>query len=91
MVAFTDDKQIMKNPALRGINNLGLWDVKRKPPPRANGPPIESFIIYDESSSPGADGYIIDADYLIETYIKKNPVAAALVNYTQIGLNFQFI
>jgi hypothetical protein len=46
-----------------------LWDVKRKPPPRANGPPTESFIIYDEFSSPGADDYIIDADYPIETYI----------------------
>jgi hypothetical protein len=51
------------------LNHLGLWDVKRKPPPRANGPPTESFIIYDESSSPGADDYIIDADYPIETYL----------------------
>ena len=33
----------------------------------ANGPPTESFIIYDESSSPNADDYIIDADYPIET------------------------
>ena len=34
---------------------LDSWDVKRKPPPRVNGPPTESFIIYDESSSPSAD------------------------------------
>jgi len=27
----------------------------------------ESFIIYDESSLPCADDYIIDADYLMET------------------------
>ncbi len=40
------------------LNHLGLGDVKRKPPPRANSPPTESFIIYDESSSPGADDYI---------------------------------
>jgi hypothetical protein len=46
-----------------------LWDVKRKPLPRANGPPTEAFIIYDESSSPSADDYLIDADYPIETYL----------------------
>jgi hypothetical protein len=32
----------------------------------ANGPPPEAFIIYDESSSPSADDYIIDSDYPIE-------------------------
>jgi hypothetical protein len=35
---------------------------KRKPPPRANGPPTEAIIIYDESSSPSADDYLINAD-----------------------------
>jgi len=33
-----------------------------------HGPPPESFIIYDQTSAPRADDYIIDADYLIETY-----------------------
>jgi hypothetical protein len=60
-----DDSEIIK----KILKHLDLWDVKRKPPPRANGPPTESFIIYDEFSSPGADVYIIDADYPIETYI----------------------
>jgi hypothetical protein len=36
---------------------------------RANSPPPESFIIYDESSLPSADDYIIDADYPIESYL----------------------
>ena len=49
--------------------NQGLWDIMPKPPLRSNGSPTESFIIYDESSSPGADDYLIDADYPIETYI----------------------
>jgi hypothetical protein len=31
----------------------------------------ESFILYDESSSPSADDYIIDADYPVEAYLKK--------------------
>ena len=44
------------------LEHLDLWDVKRKPPPRANSPPTDSVIIFDERSSPGADDYIIDAD-----------------------------
>lgn len=62
------------------LKHLGLWDVKRKPPPCANGLTPETFIIYDESSSPSADdsasqlrlrrtSYIIDIDYQIETHI----------------------
>jgi hypothetical protein len=46
-----------------------LWEVKRKPPPRANGPPTEAIIIYDQSPAPSADDYLIDADYPIETYL----------------------
>jgi hypothetical protein len=40
------------------LKHLGLWDVKRKPTPRANGSPSEAFIIYDELSSPGMDDYL---------------------------------
>ena len=58
IIAFIDDQQIVK----KILQHLDLWDVKRKPPPRSNDPPTESFIIYDETSSPGADDYIIDAD-----------------------------
>ncbi len=65
MISLIDDSEIIK----KILNHLGLWDVKRKPPARANGPPTESFIIYGESSSPSADDYIIDADYPIETYL----------------------
>ncbi len=64
IISFIDDSEIIK----KILNHLGLWDVKRKPPPRANGPPTESFIIYDESSSPGADDYLVDVQYPIETY-----------------------
>jgi hypothetical protein len=58
--------------------HLDLWDVRRKLPARAHGPPPETVIIYDELSSPGADDYIIDANrltlrlstgYPIETYL----------------------
>ena len=36
---------------------------------KANSPPTEAFILYDEFSSPRADDYIIGANYLIETYL----------------------
>jgi hypothetical protein len=31
----------------------------------------EAFIIYDESSSPSVDAYLIDANYPMETYLLK--------------------
>jgi len=37
----------------------------------ANGPPPESFIIYDESSAPSADDYLMDADYRLKPTFKK--------------------
>jgi len=63
IISFIEDSEIIK----KILKHLGLWDVKRKPPPRANDPPNEAFIIYDESSSPGAEDYIIDANYPMET------------------------
>jgi hypothetical protein len=65
VIAFIEDEQLVK----KILKHLDLWDVKRKPSPRANSPPTESFILYDESSSPSADDYIIDAGYPIETYL----------------------
>ncbi len=65
IISFIDDSDIIK----KILKHLDLWEVKRKAPPRANSPPTESCIIYDESSSPSADDYIIDADYPMETYL----------------------
>jgi hypothetical protein len=65
IISFIDDSEIIR----KILKHLNLWDVKRKPPARAHGPPTEAFIIYDEFSSPSADDYIIDVDYPIETYL----------------------
>jgi hypothetical protein len=65
IISLIDDQQLVK----KILKHLSLWDVKRKPPARANGPPTETFTIYDESSSPSADDYLIDANYPIETYL----------------------
>jgi hypothetical protein len=65
IIAFIDDEQLVK----KILKHLDLWEVKRKPPPRSNDPPSEAIIIYDKSSSPSADDYIIDVDYPVETYL----------------------
>ena len=65
IIAFIEDEQLVK----KILKHLHLWDVKRKPPPCANSPPAGARIIYDQSSSPSADDYIIDADYPIEAYL----------------------
>jgi hypothetical protein len=74
IISFIEDDPLVK----KILEYLDLWDVNRKPPARANSPPTESFIIYDMSSSPSADDYIIDVDrstlrlstgYPIETYL----------------------
>jgi hypothetical protein len=70
VIAVIEDAQIIK----KILNHLDLWDVKRKPPPRANAPPPEAFIIYDDSPAPCVDdpssglflrrtGYLTDPEY----------------------------
>ncbi len=41
IISFIEDEQLVK----KILKHLDLWDVKRKPPPCANGPPPEAFII----------------------------------------------
>jgi hypothetical protein len=65
IISFIEEEQLVK----KILKHLSLWDVKRKPAPRANGPPTATFINYDESSSSGTDDYLIDADYPIEIYL----------------------
>jgi hypothetical protein len=50
------------------LKHLGLWDVKRKPRPVANAPPIDVFHAYDQQPGPSADDYIRDPDYPAEAY-----------------------
>ena len=58
VIAVIEDCQITK----KILNHLDLWDVKRKPPPRANAPPPEAFIISDDSPAPCVDDYLTDPD-----------------------------
>ena len=39
IISLIDDAEIIK----KILKHLDLWDVRRKPPPCANGPPPEAF------------------------------------------------
>jgi len=62
IISFIEDEQTTK----KILKHLDLWDVRPKPATRAHDPPTEAFIIYDQSSSPGPDDYIIDTDYPLD-------------------------
>jgi hypothetical protein len=64
VIAFIEDEDIVK----KILKHLGMWEVKRKPRPRANAPPIDVFPVYDEQPGPSADDYIIDPEYPVEAY-----------------------
>ena len=61
VIAFIEDEDVVK----KILRHLGLWEVKRKPAPRANALPI----IPDSFPIPSVDDYEIDPDYLVETYL----------------------
>jgi hypothetical protein len=51
VIVFIEDNDVIQ----KILKHLGLWHMKRKPPPKAHGPPIEAFIIYDDLPTPGMD------------------------------------
>jgi hypothetical protein len=64
VVSVIEDEQVIK----KILKHLGLWDVKRKPIPIANAPPIDLFPVYDEEPVPCTDDYTTDPDYPAESY-----------------------
>jgi len=64
VIAFIEDEGVIK----KILKHLGLWEVKRKPLPRANAPPIDVFPAYDQSPAPTAADYLTDPDYPVEAY-----------------------
>ena len=51
VIAFIEDEDVIK----KILKHLGLWEVKRKPLPRANAPPVDVFPAYDDQPGPCAD------------------------------------
>jgi hypothetical protein len=64
VIAFIENEDVIK----KILKHLGLWDIKRKPSPRANAPPIDVFPAYDQTPVPTADDYLTDPDYPVEAY-----------------------
>jgi len=64
VIAFIEDPDVIK----KILMHLGLWNVKRKPNPLANAPPINIFPAYDDQPGPSADEYIQDPQYPADAY-----------------------
>jgi len=65
IISFIDNSEIIK----KILKHLGLWEVKQRPPPRANGPPLNLRIDYADSQIPPCeDDPCCDADYSTEMY-----------------------
>ena len=49
------------------LEHLGLWRLKRKPAPRAHGPPMEHHTDYSDSQIPPSEDYLYtDPQYPLE-------------------------
>lgn len=64
LIAVIEDQDVIK----KILKHLGLWEIKRKPRPVANAPPIDIFPAYDQQPGPSAHDYIADPDYAAEAY-----------------------
>jgi hypothetical protein len=66
VISVIEDEDIIK----KILKHLGLWEVKPRPPPKANSPPMtpEYHIDYTDSQLPVSDNYLyVDPQYP-ETY-----------------------
>ncbi len=65
IISFIDDSEIIK----KILKHLDLWEVRQRPPPRANAPPLNIHIDYTDSQIPSyEDDLYCDPDYPIELY-----------------------
>jgi len=64
MIAFIHDEDVIR----KILKHLGLWDFKRKLPPRAHAPPMDFHTTYDQSQMPNVDDQVIDIEDPVEAY-----------------------
>jgi hypothetical protein len=66
IISFIKDDEIIE----KILKHLGLWLVKPKVLPRANGPPGQLEIDYSDSQLPPAEAFVYtDPDYPIDVYL----------------------
>ena len=59
VISVIEDPDVME----KILKHLGLWEVKHKPRPVANTPPIDVFPAFDEQPGPSAGDYIRVPEY----------------------------
>jgi hypothetical protein len=60
ILAFIESPEVIK----KILKHLGLWEVKARPPPRANASPPDVHIDYSDSQLPPSDDYLYtDVEY----------------------------
>ena len=65
IISFIEDEEVIK----KILKYLGLWKIKARPPPKANGPQPNVHIDYSDSQVPPCEDYLYrDPDYPIENY-----------------------
>ena len=64
IISFIEDFDVIR----KILKHLDLWDVKSRPPPKANAPPVEAFIISSAQQMPAVDDYMIDPEYPVEAH-----------------------
>ena len=66
VISVIEDEKVIK----KILKHLGLWEIKARPPPKANSPPMaqEYNIAYTDYQLPVSDNYLyVDPEYP-ETY-----------------------
>jgi len=65
VVRFIEDQEVIE----KILKHLGLWDLKSKPPPRTNAPPMHVHLDYSDSQIPPCEDQLYkDPDYPIEAH-----------------------
>jgi len=65
IISFIENEEAIE----KILKHLGLWDLKSKPPPRANAPPVHVHLDYSDSQIPPSEDHLYkDPDYSIEPY-----------------------
>jgi hypothetical protein len=66
IISFIENEEVIK----KILKHLGLWEVKARPPPRANASPPDVHIDYSDSQVPPCEDYLYrDPDYPIEASV----------------------
>jgi hypothetical protein len=66
IISFIEDEEVIG----KILKHIGLSEVKQRPPPRANAPPLNIYIDYTNSQILSYQaGLLYDPDYSIKMYV----------------------